>query len=132
MKIRPMVKELTHEDVVTILSGFNSIGDYWCSFVDFDDVEHENARHNLELERVFEDEEICIEDVWAKMLMNGGSLALSLYDENHTVQLSFAQLPTAIEKAITEYGISLDVDDWDNEDCDIIVQCACFGEVIYG
>lgn len=132
MKIRPIVKDLTHDDLVTILSGFNVISSYWCDFVDFDDEQYENAKQQLKLERTFEDGEICIEDVWAKMMMNGNSLTLSLCDENYTVQLTFAQLPTAIEKAITEHGISLDIDDWDNEDCDVIIQIACFGEVIYG
>ena len=132
MKIKTLVLDLDFDDLVTILADFNVYGDYWCSFIDFNEKDYDEAKTLLQLR--MDDDHICREHVWAEMLMNKKPLILSTYedDETHELTLTFDNVRLATAQLIAKGKISVDMQDWDCSDCDMIVQQAVFGEVVYG
>lgn len=47
MKAIVTLVELSFDDVVSILSGFNSYSSYWVSLVDWEDEQYHEARNNV-------------------------------------------------------------------------------------
>jgi hypothetical protein len=119
---------LSFDDVVSILSGFNSYSSYWVSLVDWEDDEYHEARNNVS-ER-HDDDSPCLEDVWAEMLFMGRKLWIS-DEEGVNYDLTLDNLKQGVIKAF-DNGVSMDIDLWDASDCDVVIQCAIFGEAIYG
>lgn len=128
MKAIVTLVELSFDDVVSILSGFNSYSSYWVSLVDWNNKEYDEARNKVS--KRHDDESPCLEDVWAEMLFMGRKLWIS-DDEGVNHDLTLDNLKQGVIKAF-DNGISMDIDLWDASDCDVVVQCAIFGEAIYG
>jgi hypothetical protein len=138
MKAKIEVLELDKSDIISILSGYMSIGIYW-SLVSWDDAEYEEAKQREYNEAEsredgsFDPDDICLEDVLSNMLLNGKSLIISDVEEEFEDQeLTLEKLINGINLSIQANGISVDLDDWDAVDCDVIIQNAIFNDVVYG
>lgn len=111
------------EHIVCLLStGFSGV----CGItaVDFKEEHYQRAYRQL-LKEGFKDEDICKEEIYAKMLFNGDFLLLDDEDGNTNRLLL---------KDIEKQNI-----DWDDLECNgdfldnnAILQTAIYGEVIYG
>lgn len=133
MKVKVEVLELEKDDIVSILSGFTSYSDYWCGEVDWKDEEYAEAKARETALLEDDDDSVCVEDIMANMLLNGKSLILKDAEgEFEDAELTLEYLKSGINLSIKNDSISLDVDDWDAADCDIIIQNAIFNEVVYG
>ena len=125
MQIKVEVLKLEHEDIVNILSGFNSYSNYWCTFLDFTRSEYDETREEIA------EEERSFEDILAKMLEKGQELYLT-DDEDQTHTLTLEKLLKGLQITLDNGHVGIDDEDWDASDHDMIIQCAIFGEVIYG
>lgn len=134
MKVKVEVLELEKDDLVSILSGFMSYSNYWCGEVDWKEEEYEEAKaREIALLEDDKEDSVCIEDIMANMLLNGKSLILKDAEgEFEDAELTLEYLKSGLNLSFKNNSISLDADDWDAADCDIIIQNAIFNEVVYG
>lgn len=129
MRIKTTVEGLDFEDLVSLFSLFNSGCGYWVSLVDWNEEEYEIARQGAKFILNCDDEEVCIEDVWAEMMLMGYLLQIT-DDEGNTTHLEYDSILWGLEKYFENHTPSLD--DLDASDGDMIFQLAILGEVIYG
>lgn len=129
MKIEIKVIDVDKDDIISILSGFNSYSDYWCALLDWVNDNYNAARKSL-LTKMNE-KDICKEDVWAEILLQGNSLLIT-DDEDQVHILTLENLIAGINLAFKNGFLDQNPENWDSSDCDIIIQCAIFKEVIYG
>ena len=66
------------------------------------------------------------------MLKNGKDIVIVDNEDGESYTLNLNKLLTGVGKAIAEHLLSFGIDDWDAADCDIAIQMAIFGEVIFG
>jgi len=132
MKLKIEVTELDKEDVVNILSGFTSYSYYWCMKIDWKDAEYKLAKKSLTEKDPKNSSSICREDVWAYMLMDMKTSLILIDDEGVKHELTLEKMIKGITLSIQRNGTSVDSDDWDAEDNDIMIQNAIYDEVIYG
>lgn len=115
MKIK--VEKLTHDEIVNLLSA----GLYyspWCTTVDTTTKAYELAKGDT------------LEDKLADILLNDGIITIIFTeDKNYILDLHYLKL--GLEKYINNGG-SADIINYDCSDADAVLQCAIFGEVIYG
>ena len=135
MRTKTVVLQLDFDDLVDILANFFMVGSYWCSLIDWEEKDYQEAKTLLQLR--MEDEDICQEHVWAEMLFNQKPLKLSVYEKEDesdpdTYELTYGNICIAIGHLINNGRLSSDLNDWDGYDCDNIIQQAIFGDVIYG
>ncbi len=129
MKYNINITELSHDDLVSILSGADTGISYWAESMDADQEDYDKARE--ELIDVMGDD-ISYEDVLATVLKNGKDIVIVDNEEGESYTLNLNKLLTGVGKAIAENLLSFGIDDWDAADCDIAIQMAIFGEVIFG
>ena len=131
---------LTEQQLADLLSNFFGIRfgfDQW--EVEKDEL-YESAAEELTGERLAEgsDEEICLEEVLARMLFNGGAICLleaDTEDEWHVIDLNkiinglklYFKNPVGDLNSVQEI-----VEQGDALDADAVFQCAAYGEIIYG
>lgn len=135
MKVKFEVLELEKDELVSILSGFMSYSNYWCGEVTWKDEEYAEAkaREIALLENCIDEDVVSVEDIMANMLLNGKSLIIKDEEgEFEDAELTLENLRNGLNLSIENDLISLDIDDWDAADCDIIIQNAIFNEVVYG
>lgn len=131
---------LTEQQLADLLSNFFGIR---CGFDQWE-VEkgelYEGASEEIADERLAEesDEEICLEEVLARMLFKGGAICLleaDTEDEWHVVDLNkiisglklYLKNPTGDCHSVQEI-----VEQGDALDADAVFQYAVYGEIIYG
>lgn len=133
MKVKVEVLEIEKDDIVLILSGFMSYSNYWCGEVSWKDEEYAEAKARETALLEDDDDSVCTEDIMANMLLNGKSLILKdVEGEFEDKELTLVNLLAGLNLSLKDNLISLDPDDWDAADCDIIIQNAIFNEVVYG
>lgn len=125
--------EVTNEDLVNILSVFDCHG--WCCTINYDKSEYIAARAKVCNNAAYE-------DVLVQILLNGGTLEFVDAEEPRSrYELTLGMLYEGIAKAIEDeyfsdynwYGDGeLNTCQIDSEVADVIVQCALFGEAVYG
>lgn len=135
MKAKLNVTELSHDDIVTILSDLNCDCHFAIEKVDGEEYEKED--------------DDCYEDILARHLLNGGNIVVIDVDAEGVV---YGNLPRKIgEDDEVEYTVSYQdflkgfqcdealpyVEDMINETDDYwtsynLIQCVLFGEIIYG
>ena len=135
MKAKMNVTELSHDDIVEILSSLYGEGDFYLDKVDGE--EYEKA------------EDDCYEDILARHLLNGGNIVIV---DNNAEGEVYGNLPHKIgEYDSVEYTVSYKdflkgmqcnealpyVMDMIKENNDYwtsynLIQCVLFGEIIYG
>ena len=129
MKYNINITELSHDDLVSILSGADSGIAYWAESMYADQEDYDAAREEL-----IDDmgDNICYEDVLATVLKKGKNRVIVDNEDGESYTLNLNKLLIGVSKAIAEQLLSFDIDDWDAADCDIAIQMAIFGEVIFG
>ena len=132
MKLKVEVIELDKDDVINILSGFTSYFSYWCTNLDWNNIEYDLAKQALIKQDPENAEDICREDIWAYMLMNMNTCLLLTDDEDERHTLTLEKLFKGITMSMQNNNTSLDPDNWDASDNDMMIQNAIFGDVIYG
>ena len=131
MKFDVNVTELTHQDLVDILSGALSGCSYWCSSVNYDKAEYEIARN--EYKKSSTKDYCCYEDVLAQMLSSEKTLFFYDGEEDAEYALDLEILKKGISKAIQNGVANADnFEEADDETFDCIIQYAVLGEVVYG
>ena len=111
-----MVTDLTREDVVNILSTA-LYGSYFFQ-VDNTTKNYKEAKGE------------CIEDKLADCLMNKKEVIINDVEEDESYTLTLHKLKMGVTKYINDGG-NANIDDWDYNDADCVLQIALFGEVIY-
>lgn len=130
MKIKSVVLQLDKQDLVDVLANFYMIGAYWYSLIDWEEKDYKEAKETLLI--TMEDDDICMEHIWAEMLINQKPLILTAYDDEEKYELTYANICVAIGYLISNGRLSNDLEEWDSGDCDCVIQQALFGDVIYG
>lgn len=124
-RIEKIVKD--KEFLVSFLSGA-TYGSYWASASVHDDTPkevREAANNNNE----------CREEVWADVLLNNGFIEIYDNEEDEAHKISLDDVISAFEKLILEYPnhySNIMTEYADLYDYDAWLQCAVFGDVIYG
>ena len=123
------ITKLTYDDLVSILSGADSGIAYWAESMDADQEDYDTAREELINDM---GDNISYEDVLATVLKKGKNIVIVDNEDGESYTLNLNKLLTGVGKAIAEQLLSFDIDDWDAADCDVAIQTAIFGEVIFG
>lgn len=118
---------LTTDSIVNILSMEAGGFDYWAELC-FEQEDYEAARKRLVDAKK---NDPCYEDVMAEILERGGKLNIWDREEDKDHPMTIEDLKKGI-KLHLENGASTDMDDWDANDGDAVIQYAAFGEIIYG
>lgn len=136
------VHKLTRDVIANILTDGLWIG--YCAWddIDYDKADYESAKADLLAEGLSNDQ-ICIEDVQAKMLENGKRLRL--HEVDHSSKTGWHTLGLEdLVRGLCEYGkkpINGTLEDvlqgdpnaqLDANDYDAILQYAIFGEIVIG
>lgn len=133
--------QLTHGVIVDILS--NGLWQGACGFdnVGFDEADYDEAKEALKA-KGFE-RELCVEDVFAQMLLMGRKLRLHMAEEREDEKWYELTLDKLIEgvKAYAKKPVNGSLYDLlegdpngrlDSHDYDAVLQYACYGDVIIG
>lgn len=123
------IAELSHDDLVSILSGADTGISYWAESMDANQEDYDIAREELINDM---GDNISYEDVLATVLKKGKDIVIVDNEEGVYYTLNLNKLLTGVAKAIEGYQLSFDIGDWDAADCDIAIQMTIFGEVIFG
>ena len=86
---------------------------------------YENAKSNND----------CCEEVWADVLLNGGYFLVEDLEENKDYKLSLKDFEKGMKTLIVLYPqmyVNIKTDNADYYDYDALLQCAIFGDIIYG
>lgn len=118
---------LTTDSIVNILSMEAGGFDYWAELC-FEQEDYEAARKHLVDAKK---DDPCYEDVMAEILERGGKLNIWDREEDKDHPMTIEDLKKGV-KLHLENGASTDMDDWDANDGDAVIQYAAFGEIIYG
>lgn len=129
--------EVTHEDLVTILSAADCYR--WYSTIMYNGKEYALAKEKLEADACAD---ACFEDVLVQILEDGGKLTFvdsENWDVRYslTLQMLYEGIKLAIDKEYyPEYHWyddgKLDVSIIDGDVADVILQLGLFGEVMFG
>ena len=128
MEYNISITELTHDDLVSILSGADYGISYWAESMDADQEDYDIAREELIKDM---GDDICYEDVLAVMLKKGKNIVIVDNEDGEFYTLNLNKLLTGVSKAIAEYSLGFDIGYWDAADCDKAIQMAIFDEVIF-
>lgn len=129
MKLSTKVIEFTREDLVELLSLIISDIDIYGMNLHFDDARYEYCK-GIALARISE-ERLCYEDVLAELVYEG-HLMVDDCNEEKTHVLSYDSIVKGIELGIQNGWVNVDNNEWDANDGMNILQCALFGDIIYG
>ncbi len=132
MKLKVEVTELDKDDIINILSGFTSYSSYWCVNLDWSNKDYASAKEALIAENPEESENICREDIWAHMLMNMNAPLILTDDEGDEHSLTLEKLIKGVSMTIQNNQCSIDPDEWDAADNDVMIQNSIYDEVVYG
>ena len=78
---------------------------------------------------------MCIEDVWAYVLLNGGYINVCDEEEGEEHRLALKDIIKGFENVMYNYPTmyaNIRNEDYDLYDADAVIQCAIFGEIVYG
>lgn len=130
MKTEIRVSKLDKDDIVTILSGFNSYSGYWAN-TDYDsELYKESKKEEMKLQNT---DFISWEEVISNMLLHNHSIIISDTEEDfEDVKLNLTNLLKGLNMAINKNKLSTEPEDWDGPDCDSIIQYAIFDEIVFG
>jgi hypothetical protein len=132
MEVKIEVKKLETDELVSILSGFYHYSNYWVESLDWNADFYQEVKEELKTKS--SEEVVSFEEVLAGILerKNDFRSHLKITDEDDVRVLTYDNIISGIQEAVNTYGVSLDPENWDAADADMIIQCALFNEVIYG
>ena len=122
------VKDLfTHEFLMDILCTAR-YGSFWftCSVhIDTTDETYNAAKEKWN----------CREDIWADCLLNGGYLNICDLEEDEEHKVGLGDIVKGFEIVMLNYPqmyANIREENYDLYDADAVIQCAVFGDLIYG
>ena len=121
-------KEYETKDLVNILADAMSGCAYWCSDIDFDANEYDEARSRLKEDG---NENICYEDVLVEMLESGKSIYFIDCEDGSRSELTISKLMFGIKLNAEQRPWDCDLDNGDAGTVDCIIQFALFNEVVF-
>jgi SPX domain protein involved in polyphosphate accumulation len=132
MEVKIEVKKLETDELVNILSGFYHYSNYWVENLDWNADFYQEVKEELKAKS--SEEVVAFEEILAGILerKNDSRSHLKITDEDDVRVLTYDNIISGIQEAVNTYGVSLDPENWDAADADMIIQCALFSEVIYG
>ncbi len=77
----------------------------------------------------------CREEIWADVLLNGGFFLVEDLEDEKEYKLSLKDFEKGLRKLISDYPqnyTNIMTEEGDYYDNDAMLQCAVFGDVIYG
>jgi len=132
MEVKIEVKKLETDELLNIISGFYHYSNYWVENLDWNADFYQEVKEDLKAksgEKVVSFEEILVGILERK---DDPRSYLKITDEDDVRVLTYDTLILGVQKAINTYGVSLDPENWDAADADMVIQCALFDEVVYG
>lgn len=126
MKLKVKVLEITKKEISDILSiGMTYSGvEYWAEEITFNQNLYNELREKI----------VCYEDILAEMLVEIPQRAKFFIkpEDEEPIELTVTKIKKGIELAIQEGYLTREIEDYDAQDADIIIQYALFEELIYG
>jgi hypothetical protein len=132
MEVKVEVKKLETDELLNIISGFYHYSNYWVENLDWNADFYQEVKEDLKVksgEEIVSFEEILVGILERK---DDPRSYLKITDEDDVRVLTYDTLILGVQKAINTYGVSLDPENWDAADADMVIQCALFDEVVYG
>ena len=125
-----MTKKYDSNDLSNILSGALTGCAYWCSDLDFEKTDYDEAKESLKSKG---NNNICYEDVLVEMLEMGKSLwFVDAEDADEMYELTLEKLLNGIAMNCEKRPNDCDIDDGDDITMDSIIQYALFEDIIFG
>lgn len=119
---------VTTDDIVNLLACEGGGFDYWAEIC-WNEKDYEAARNRI-LHRGKKDRMICYEEIVAEILEAGGKLTVYDREEDKDHELTLDKLLTGF-RLYAESMRGLNMDDFDADVADQILQNAVFGDVVY-
>lgn len=134
MKFNFEIEELTHDELVSIISGAMYGISYWASDINPTDLSDYETMETKLVEEGFleENETVCIEDLLSKVLLEGKTLTIRDSETDKEYEINLDGIKKGVSKSIIEYENDFKIEYWDSYDCDKAIQIAIFDDVIYG
>jgi hypothetical protein len=132
MEVKVEVKKLETDELVNIISGFYHYSNYWVENLDWNADFYQEVKEDLKVKS--SKEIVSFEEILVGILerKDDPRSYLKITDEDDVRVLTYDTLILGVQKAINTYGVSLDPENWDAADADMVIQCALFDEVVYG
>lgn len=118
-------KKLTEEDITNIVvDGLEGGITYWAML-------HNNT---AEFEKYYKETDLATAEIVAKIILNGGSVKITDREEDvePNFDLTLDRLIIGIQKNAEERPWDCDLENYDADTCDAIIQYAIFDEVVFG
>jgi hypothetical protein len=139
MKLSTKVIEFTREDLVNLLSLITSDIHNYGLELDYDN-RSEKYRTSYEYHKGVvltrkPEERICYEDVLAELVYSENLFVLDFNDDNDDrprYKLTYELITNGIAIGIQNGWVNADMNEWDADDGMNVLQCALFGDIIYG
>jgi hypothetical protein len=132
MEVKIEVKKLETDELLNIISGFYHYSNYWVENLDWNADFYQEVKEDLKIKS--SEEIVSFEEILVGILerKDDPRSYLKITDEDDVRVLTYDTLILGVQKAINTYGVSLDPENWDAADADMVIQCALFDEVVYG
>lgn len=124
-----IIKEYDSNDLVDLLSTAMCGCSYWCSELDYEPKEYNEAKARLKENG---NNNICYEEVLVEMLESGKSIWFCNDEEDKSYELTLEKLLKGISQNAQERPHDCDLEMGDAETMDCIIQFALFNEIIFG
>ena len=118
-------KKITEEDIENIIiDGLEGGITYWAML-------HNNTP---EFEEYYKDKDLSTSEIVAKIILKGGSVKITDNEEDvePMYDLTLERLLVGIQKNADERPWDCDLENYDADTCDCIIQYAIFDEVVFG
>ena len=83
---------------MNFLSGVGSFCSYWCSNWDVDDFDYKRIKQSMIESGLWEEEDICLEDIFAQALLQGVGMDFEEDETGASLHLTLEMVKEAIEK----------------------------------
>lgn len=120
-----ITKKITEEDIENlVVDGFETGICYWAML-------HNNTD---EFDKYYKTTDLATAEIVAKILLAGGSVKITDNEEDvePKYDLTLDRLIIGIQKNAEERPWDCDLDNYDADTCDCIIQYAIFDEVVFG
>lgn len=121
-------KEYETYDLVNIISTATYACSYWCEAIDYNADEYKEAKTRLMAGRI---ESVCHEEILVEMLETGKSIYFIDGKDESINELTLKKLLRGIKKNAEARPWDCDLNNWDMDTMDCIIQYALFNKTVY-
>lgn len=118
-------KKITEEQIrYLVVDGLETGITYWATL-------HNNTS---EFEEYYKNTDLATAEIVAEIILKGGSVKISDIEDNENPKydLTLERLLVGIQKNAEERPWDCDLENYDADTCDCIIQYAIFNEVVFG